>query len=275
VSGGSEAFARARADALRHPILRLPPLARAFDGLLVRARRFPELREDSRFYATLALPVIRRALLEMGRRLAAEGVLDEPEAVFHVKLPEIEAFAAGRKDGASDPSTRFDARTLRDLVATRRAKRATLASTPMVDPRFFARPRGAADATALVSGSPGSPGVAEGPVRLVMGAADFGSLRPGEVLVAPFTNPAWTPLFQHAAAVVVDSGGPASHAAIVAREYGIPAVMGTTDGTRRLVNGQRVVVDGSAGVVRPAPDPDARPTAVDTAAPPPGARGSS
>src|SRR3712207_5683898 len=80
-------------------------------------------------------------------------------------------------------------------------------------------------------------------------AAAFDTLAQGEVLVAPFTSPAWTPLFVRAAAVVVDSGGPASHAAIVAREYSIPAVMATVDGTRRLADGQMVRVDGSRGLV--------------------------
>jgi pyruvate,water dikinase len=69
------------------------------------------------------------------------------------------------------------------------------------------------------------------------------------VLVAPFTNPAWTPLFQRAAAVIVETGSAVSHAAIVAREYGIPAVMGAADATRRLADGQRVRVDGTAGTV--------------------------
>ena len=69
--------------------------------------------------------------------------------------------------------------------------------------------------------------------------------------MCPYTNPSWTPLFQRAAAVVVDAGGLASHAAIVAREYGIPAVMGTGTGTKVLQDGQQVLVDGSAGLVLP------------------------
>ena len=79
--------------------------------------------------------------------------------------------------------------------------------------------------------------------------AEFGQLAAGDVLVCPYTNPAWTTLFQRAAAVVVDSGGPASHAAIVAREYGIPAVMGTGTGTKILSDGQLVTVDGNSGRV--------------------------
>ena len=105
----------------------------------------------------------------------------------------------------------------------------------------------------LAVGTPAGGGRATGPVRVVAGPAEFGRLRPGEVLVCTSTNPGWTPLFQRAAAVVVDHGGMASHAAIVAREYGIPAVMGTGSGTRALADGRQVVVDGDRGEVRAAP----------------------
>ena len=109
----------------------------------------------------------------------------------------------------------------------------------------------------MLRGMPGSRGLVDGPVRIIRDGTEFGRLRAGEVLVAPFTNPAWTPLFQRAGAVVVDSGAAGSHAAIVAREYGIPAVMGTMDGSRRLVDGQRVCVDGTRGLVLvAAPVPD-------------------
>jgi pyruvate,water dikinase len=81
------------------------------------------------------------------------------------------------------------------------------------------------------------------------GPEDFGQMRPGDVLVAGTTTPAWTPLFAMASAVVTDIGGPLSHGSIVAREYGIPAVMGTGIATRRIKSGQVITVDGSAGVV--------------------------
>jgi pyruvate,water dikinase len=116
-----------------------------------------------------------------------------------------------------------------------------------VDPRLFHQTEIEGDV--LLSGTPGSPGVAKGLVRVVRSSSEFGKLHSGEVLVAPYTNPAWTPLFQRAAAVVVDSGGATSHAAIVAREYGIPAVMGTTEGTQKLTDGRRVMVDGNRGHV--------------------------
>jgi pyruvate,water dikinase len=105
---------------------------------------------------------------------------------------------------------------------------------------------------ALVSGVPASAGRATGLVRVIRGPDDFDQLRPGEILVAPFTAPAWTPLFTRAAAVVTDVGSAAAHASIIAREYGIPAVVGCGDATARLATGMRVTVDGTTGNVEPA-----------------------
>jgi rifampicin phosphotransferase len=102
---------------------------------------------------------------------------------------------------------------------------------------------------ALVSGIGASRGRASGSARIIREPAEFGLLRTGDVLVCPYSNPAWTPLFQRAVGVVVDSGGIGSHAAIVAREYGIPAVMGTVTGTTVLADGQQITVDGDSGRV--------------------------
>jgi pyruvate,water dikinase len=99
-------------------------------------------------------------------------------------------------------------------------------------------------------GHPASPGRAEGAVCIVHGAEDFDRFVLGNVLVARGTAPAWTPLFDRAVAIVTDGGSLAAHASLIAREYGIPAVVGTGDATVRLRNGQRVIVDGSAGVVK-------------------------
>ena len=139
---------------------------------------------------------------------------------------------------------------IRSLVARREAKRDSLANRPMVDPRLLmAISQAQTGEDVLLSGTSGSPGIARGPARIVHDISEFGKLQAGDVLVAPVTNPAWTPLFQRAAAVVVDTGGSASHAAIVAREYGVPAVMGTMNGTKELRDGQWVQVDGSRGLV--------------------------
>lgn len=231
----------ARDELLAHPLLQLPLLRSAFLALLIEARCLPQMREDTHFYGTLPLPSIRRILIEFGRRLESCGVLDTPEDVFHLKLAELE-----RISGMWLPPPQI-MEELRAIVVRRKERRAALEGTPLVDPRLFHRT--APNSDVLLGGAPGSPGVAEGAVRIIHDASEFDKLRSGEVLVAPYTNPAWTPLFQRASAVVVDSGSAGSHAAIVAREYRIPAVMGTIDGTRRLVEGEWVRVDGARGLV--------------------------
>lgn len=105
-----------------------------------------------------------------------------------------------------------------------------------------------------LSGQPGSAGRVTAVARVMNGPEDFSNFRAGEVLVASITTPAWTSLFIRAAAVVTDIGGPLSHSSIVAREYGIPAVLGTGVGTRRIRSGQRVTVDGDTGRVTLYPD---------------------
>jgi pyruvate,water dikinase len=101
----------------------------------------------------------------------------------------------------------------------------------------------------VITGVGASSGRVSAPARLLHGPDDFASMRPGEVLVARMTTPAWTPLFAMASGVVTDVGGPLSHSSIVAREYGIPAVLGTGVATQRVSSGQQVKVDGDAGTV--------------------------
>ncbi|NLP83429.1 phosphoenolpyruvate synthase [Microbacterium sp. CFH 90308] len=212
-----------------------PPLS-AFSARMrrwiERARVGTAFREDTHYEFTRPLPILRRALLEIGRRLVAEGVLERPDDVFHLRLDELEA----------GPDRR-----LRDLARTRAARRDELAGVRMIDPRAVFPARDSGDA--LVAGEPASGGRVTGPVCIIRGPEEFGRLHAGDVLVCPYTNPSWTPLFQRAAAVVVDSGGLGSHAAIVAREYGIPAIMGTAVGTTVLQDGQVVTVDGDTGHV--------------------------
>jgi pyruvate,water dikinase len=94
-----------------------------------------------------------------------------------------------------------------------------------------------------------SPGLVTAPARVIHDPGEFGDMQPGEILVASITTPAWTPLFVLAAGIVTDVGGPLSLGSIVAREYGIPAVLGTGTATKRLHSGQRITVDGSSGTV--------------------------
>jgi rifampicin phosphotransferase len=238
---------RAMSELLKHRLLRGRRRRRMrIERWIEAARAGIVFREDSHFYFLMPLPILRRSLLEMGRRLRDAGVLDEPADVFHLRLEELEAIEDPSKLSSTDPG-RGEADSLRAAVGVRSRRREELAGVRLIDPTavFPQRDRG----DALITGTPASSGSATGPVTVIRGPTEFSRLAPGDVLVCPYTNPAWTTLFQRAAAVVVDSGGPASHAAIVAREYGIPAVMGTGIGTATLTDGQLVTVNGSAGRV--------------------------
>jgi pyruvate,water dikinase len=225
-------------------------LRKRFRKSLTNARSFFQIREDTHFYVTLMQPTLRRVSLELGRRLVHAGALDEVEAVFHLRLEELERF------GTRLPLAEQTVVQIRERVARRKAKREALANKPMVDPRLLTVVSEArAGEDVILKGTSGSPGVARGPVKIVRDISEFSKLRAGDVLVAPVTNPAWTPLFQRVVAVVVDTGGAASHAAIVAREYGVPAVMGTMKGTKELKDGQWIQVDGSRGLVLKTEEP--------------------
>ncbi len=247
---GHRAWELARDELLAHSILGTRPLRKLFLKALTNARSLFQIREDTHFYATLAQPLVRGVALELGRRLEQVGVLDTATDVFHLKLEELEPLGE-----AWPPPDEARAQTL-GLVRRRKARRQALEAKPMFDPRLLAtEPRTLAGENVILSGSAGSPGIASGPARIVHDGSEFGKLQSGDVLVAPVTNPAWTPLFQRSVAVVVDTGGTASHAAIVAREYGIPAVMGTVNGTQKLKDGQWIQVDGTRALVLEVEDP--------------------
>ncbi|MGI5282750.1 PEP/pyruvate-binding domain-containing protein [Nonomuraea polychroma] len=222
---------------LDHPLLRNPRCRARMTRWAAAARAGIAFREDSHFYFTMLQPVLRRSLVELGRRLRDKGPLDRPEDVFHLRLEELESFQ----------DTATDRERLREIARARAAKREELAGTRLIDPAAVFPASECGDA--LLTGSPASGGVATGPVKVIRGPAEFGKFEAGDVLVCPYTNPSWTPLFQRAAAVIVDSGGAASHAAIVAREYGIPAVMGTGTGTSVLEDDRLVTVNGDTGTV--------------------------
>jgi pyruvate,water dikinase len=242
--GSYRAWVLTRDELLAHSILGKQPFRKPFIDALADGRAFFKIREDTHFYITLVLPLIRRVALELGERLSQIGALARTDDIFHLRLEELEGL------GEPWPPTQEIREQIQALVNRRREMREALSTTPLIDPRLLAVTSTAPGREdILLSGAPGSPGFASGPVRIVRDGSEFGKLQPGDVLVAPVTNPAWTPLFQLAKAVVVDTGGAASHAAIVAREYGVPAVMGTVFGTQRLVDGQWIQVDGTRGLV--------------------------
>jgi pyruvate,water dikinase len=259
---------RAAEMACRRILASRPRLLRRFETLLALAQRYAIVREEQAGWFTLGWPVMRRAALRLGDELRRQGVIERAEDVFFLTLTELLARVQGdtahRVDAASDLRAAVMARwqewqrqrrltpplTLGKPIGTQLIAGAVEAMRIRTGPHGHVGQGGSAatDAEQLI-GMPASPGRATGSVRIVRGPEDFDQFQAGEVLVAQVTAPAWTPLFERAAAVITDGGSVAAHASLVAREYGIPAVVGAGDATARLQNGQRVTVDGSAGVV--------------------------
>lgn len=202
------------------------------------------LREAPKHYGCVVFQRIRWAALELGRRLAARGVVPRLEDVFLLDWRELHALGSGEEAPADLRATleeraerlaRFRAQPPPDFLRSD--------GVPVVEPGTAAP---APDGT--LRGAGVSPGVATGPVRR-LATPDPAAMRDGDVLVLVFADPGWTPLFPRAAAVVMEVGGLMCHAAVVARELGVPAVFGIRAATRALEDGETVVVDGTAGTV--------------------------
>jgi rifampicin phosphotransferase len=229
------------------------PRRRIFNRLLEWAQSFAPVREDALSDVGLAWPLMRLMLLELGRRLQDAGAIGKSSDVFWLRQDELQSAAAALDAGQTRPDSLSDAVEGRKMI-WRGQRRATPPQLLPKDTWFKVlevfMPAASDEQTGdTISGVGASQGQVTAPARVLYGPEDFGRMRPGEVLVAGITTPAWTPLFAVASAVVTDVGGPLSHSSIVAREYGIPAVLGTGVATRRVRSGQTILVDGDAGTV--------------------------
>ena len=224
----------------------------AFDTALRWAQSLSQVRETAIADIGLGYPRLRVLLHELGTRLAAAGVLVQAADIYWLGKVDLDRAVAALQAGTTPSS-------LAPVVrANQAAHEAALRLTPPTTlPRttrflgidlsaFVPDDRQTGD---TIKGAATSAGKVTAPARVLRGPEDFDQMRPGDVLVAATTTPAWTPLFAMASAVVTDVGGPLSHGSIVAREYNIPAVMGTGVATRRIHSGQMITVDGTAGTV--------------------------
>ncbi|MEO3869093.1 PEP/pyruvate-binding domain-containing protein [Nonomuraea sp. B12E4] len=207
---------------------------------LGRTRELAGLRELPKFYVVKALAGVRRSLLVVGEHLVGAGVLDAAGDVFFLDLKETRA-ALGGGD-------------LRELVARRRAayelesRRRHVPRVLLSDGTEPEALESAAAADGALTGTPASAGTVTGVARVVLDPIGA-HLEPGEILVCPSTDPGWTPLFLTAGGLVMEMGGAMSHGAVVAREFGIPAVAGVPDATHRITTGRQITVNGAAGTV--------------------------
>ncbi len=236
------------ADRVRAKLRDRPADLDRFEAALTLAREVGPLTETHNYWLDRMLTAqVHRFLVRIGKRLVAATMLDDPPDVFYLHVDEIKA-------ALEEPSN------LRSLVADRKIQHArwtTLtppqylgAPPPPAPPgRFNPNPAQQTDGPVL-RGIGASAGISRGPVRVVLTPEGFGRVQPGDVLVCPASEPSWVPLFGIIAALITNTGGVTSHAAVVAREFGVPAVVGVRDATQRLRDGQHVEVDGTAGVVR-------------------------
>lgn len=248
---------REREERKRATAASLGPVRRwLFRRFVAWAQRFGPNREQALFYMGAGWPTLRRLALELGRRLVAVESLSRPDDVFFLHPDTLDATSQACAQGTALPESAQQAAQQREL----REARSRLHPPGMVpekthwkigpiDMSWFETQKLNADDSSTLEGFPVSPGKVTGPASVILSPADFANMQPNTILVCPTTTPAWTPLFTQATGLVTDIGGILAHGSIVAREYGIPAVMGTGNVTQRIVSGQQITVDGDSGTV--------------------------
>ena len=237
------------ADDVRMRLSADPDALASFEALLTNARQIGPLTEIHNYWIDrMAQATLRRFVFRVAGRLVGEGVLDAPADVLYLRREEVPALLRRPEDR-------------RDLVTARQAEHAhwrtvrppAKVGAPSTDDgegdRFDGN-RVASTGPDEVRGTGASAGVVRGPARVILDQAGFGSVEPGDIIVCPSSNPSWVALFAIAGGLITNTGGVLSHAAVVAREFALPAVVGTGDATTRIANGRMVELDGSSGIVR-------------------------
>ncbi len=262
-----EELARIRKEATREVVAAMPaPIGPVFAKTLALAQDAARRREALRSEVVHTLAMYRHFVLEVGRRLVREGLVAKADDVFFLTMDEVSAWLTERSRGqVAEPMMP----ALR--VAARRAEYETFCRAPdppdtftlsagrLVAETTMEEPLSQEAAARVLRGLPGSPGQVRGVARVLDNPRDGEQLRPGEILVAPYTDVGWTPLFLVAGGVIMELGGALSHSCVVAREYGIPAVVNLKQATTRIEDGQIVTVDGDNGLVYLSAPPDSDP----------------
>lgn len=207
-----------------------------------RVRALMGMREYPKFFMVRAMGAFREVFLAVGQALCAQGYLEQADDGVFLTLEELREFARRPED----PTWGERIRQRREAFERERRRRQVPRLLLSDGRAFYAGMDQAEEGTPTLWGSPVSPGMAEGRVRVVLDPRTAG-LQPGEILVCPGTDPSWTPLFLSAGGLIMEVGGMMTHGAVVAREYGLPAVVGVDRATQRLRTGQRVRLNGSTG----------------------------
>ena len=218
------------------------------------ANKYYPMREESCFVLGMAWPALRPMAAELGRRMVEVGTFKQPDDVYHMYTAELEEAMKSRADNKAKPKLGELAQERREL----RERRKRLHPPGTCPPEASEMPGIAFketqikndDSSDTLMGIPVSPGTITAEASVIMNPSEFSNMVPGSILICPMTSPAWTQLFAHAQGLVTDIGGILGHGSIVAREYGIPAVVGTGNGTQRIKHSQLIEVDGDSGTVK-------------------------
>ena len=210
-----------------------------------RVGYFMKMRENSRFYHIMGPGTVRKKVLKIETELMRDAKLKCKDDIFFLRFPEIAALQSGAL-GWLDVEDRIRERRIEHIRLTKMGPPKTIGIALRV---VQAAPHAALQGL-LLTGQGASPGVFEGRARVILDPSIDAAIEPGEILIAPYTDPAWTPLFLTAGAAVVEVGSYLSHAGTVAREFGMPCVVDVAGATRRIHTGDRIAVDGERGSVR-------------------------
>lgn len=240
--------AHALADGVRMRLADQPEKLADFDRLLGLARQIGPITETHNYWIDrMAQARLRTFVMRVGARLAEAGVIERKSDVLFLRraeVPDLLRDPADRRPVVAARKDEYD-RWRRVTPPSRIGKPSDEGSSGRFGGERFAK-----EDDATVRGTGASAGVVRGPARIVLGPEDFARVRPGDIIVAPSSNPSWVPLFTIAAGLVTNTGGVLSHAAVVAREFALPAVVGTGDATTRIAEGQLLELDGTTGYVR-------------------------
>jgi phosphohistidine swiveling domain-containing protein len=225
-----------------------------FNELYEMARHYLPITEDHNYYIDqVGDSLMRRPILEIGRRLVQRGALANENDVFLLYLADIQQAFAGTHQQPLVAQRRADMDAWSKVVPP-----ATIGEPPPEtdDPfvqaiiKMYGMPPEPSEDPNIITGIGASPGTVQGRAKVVRDLSEASKIAPGDIMVCEMTMPAWTPLFSTVSALVADTGGVLSHCAIVSREYRLPCVVGTVVGTSVIQDGMRLTVDGSKGIVR-------------------------
>jgi pyruvate,water dikinase len=237
------------AEGVRAALVSEPEKVVRFDQLLDAGRRVGPLTEIHNYWIDrLVQSQIRSFAMRVGARLVRAGVIEAADDILYVRRDEVPGLLLDPVDRRALIAERREAH--RRQQAMRPPAKVGKPPKPSTEPDRFDGARYEAADDGTLRGTGASAGVVRGTARIILGPQDFGKVTQGVVIVAPSSNPSWVPLFSVACGLLTNTGGVLSHAAVVAREFGLPAVVGLGDVTTRIPDGAEVELDGTTGLVR-------------------------